>query len=66
MKTTPVINPDWLTKKQAAATLQIAVRTLDRYIRNGKIKATRLSKRAVRIPATSVERLLEGIPPRVI
>ena len=61
MKTTPVINPDWLTKKQAADIFQVSPRTVDRYIKDGKLQATRLSRRAVRISATSVERLLEGL-----
>jgi excisionase family DNA binding protein len=55
---TPTLNPDFLTREQAAATLQVSERTIDRYIRDGRLEARKPSARVVRIPAASLERLM--------
>jgi excisionase family DNA binding protein len=49
---------DFLTREQAAATLQVSERTIDRYIRDGRLEARKPSARVVRIPAASLERLM--------
>jgi len=49
--------PDILTPEQAAAYLQIDRETVYRYIRNGKLAASKLG-RAYRIPKRSIDLLL--------
>lgn len=56
---------DWITRQQAAGKLQVTPATVDTYIKKGLLKATKVGSKArtspVRISATSVEKLLEGI-----
>jgi excisionase family DNA binding protein len=56
---------DYLTRQQAADQLQVTPATVDSYIKKGLLKATKVGSKAkrspVRISATSVEKLLEGI-----
>lgn len=49
--------PDILTPEQAAAYLQVDRETIYRYIRNGKLVASKLG-RAYRIPKRSIDLLL--------
>jgi excisionase family DNA binding protein len=50
-------SPDVLTPEQAAAYLQVDRETIYRYIRNGKLVASKLG-RAYRIPKRSIDLLL--------
>ena len=47
-----------LTKKEAAATLRVTVRTVDRYMADGTLTAVRLSSRATRITRESLDALM--------
>ncbi len=58
MKQTPVINPEWLTKKQAAAQLQVCTKTIERLIQSGKIEARNPTGGMVRISAASIEKFM--------
>ncbi|HEY6364587.1 MAG TPA: helix-turn-helix domain-containing protein [Candidatus Binatia bacterium] len=49
---------DWLTKEQTAELLQISTRQVQRYIADGRLAASRLSHKVLRIRRQSVERLL--------
>lgn len=49
------------SRYEAADALGIGVKTLDRWIRAGRIRSVKVSSR-VFIPATSLEALLEGTP----
>ena len=52
---------DWLTRRQAAEYLQVTTRTIDNYIRAGLLRSAQLVPGgAVRISASSVEKMLEG------
>ncbi len=57
MNTILIQPPDILTPDQAAAYLQVDRETVYRYIRNGKLVASRLG-RAYRIPKHSIDLLL--------
>jgi excisionase family DNA binding protein len=57
---TPISNPDWLTKKQAAAILQVSLRTIDRYMESGTILSKKLGVRSVRISMNSIDKLLRN------
>ena len=59
-KTTKVVNPDWLTRQQAAQLLQITTRTLDRWIAQGLILARKPTSGTVRISAASIDKMLPG------
>lgn len=60
--TQTLVAHDHLTRAQAAAKLQVSEQTVDNYIKQGKLKATKLGKKGTRSPvricASSVERLL--------
>lgn len=62
---TPTIAHDFLTRQQAADKLQVTPGTVDSYIKQGLLKASKLGKKGgrspVRISASSVEKLLEGL-----
>ena len=57
MNTIQTQTPDIFTPEQAAAYLQVDRETVYRYIRNGKLVASKLG-RAYRIPKRSIELLL--------
>jgi excisionase family DNA binding protein len=53
---------DWMTRNEAADYLRVTTRTIDRYVAQRRIEASQLVPGgAVRISASSVERLLEGV-----
>lgn len=47
-------------KTEAAETLQVTVRTIDRYIKDGTLQVVRLSPRATRITRESLDALVGG------
>jgi len=53
-------DPEFLTKPQAAALMQISIRTLDRLVVRGDVPHMRLSKRCVRFPAKALKSWLEA------
>lgn len=50
----------YLTKGQAAEKLGITIRTLDRYIASGKLKAHKLSPRCIRISEQDIIDFVNG------
>jgi excisionase family DNA binding protein len=55
-----MLDRDWFTVQQAAAYLQVSTRTIARYIERGTLSASQLVPGgAVRISATTIEKLLE-------
>lgn len=55
---------DWLTIEEAARYLKLSIETVRRYVRTGKLKATRL-ERQYRINREELDRLLaEGTKPQ--
>lgn len=54
-----------LTVEEAADRLRVHAETVRRWLRSGRLRGNLLSERAgYRIPASEVERLLTGQPPR--
>ena len=51
--------PHYITREQAAQMLEVSPRTIDRYIRDGKIHKNMLGKR-VRVLATDVQNLVKN------
>lgn len=51
-----------ITKAEAAESLRVSVRTVDRYIADGTLSAIRLSARATRITRASLDSLLNKQP----
>ena len=49
-----------LTRQQAAALLSVSLPTLDRYLKTGLLRATKLGPRNVRINPQSLRELLTG------
>lgn len=49
-----------LTRQQAAALLSVSLPTLDRHIKSGILRASKIGPRAVRIDPASVRELLAG------
>ncbi len=47
-----------VTKREASQALRVSVRTVDRYIADGTLRAVRLSARATRITRASLDALL--------
>ena len=60
---TEVFIPTELTKKQAAARKQVSLKTIDRWISEGRIAALRYGPRLVRIRTESLDNLGEAIHP---
>lgn len=60
---TEVFFPAELTKKQAAQRKQVSVKTIDRWISEGRIEALRYGPRLVRIPTESLDNLGQAIHP---
>ena len=52
--------PEMLTKRQAAALMQISIRTLDRLVVRGDVPHVRLSRRCVRFPVKALQSWLES------
>jgi excisionase family DNA binding protein len=46
--------PEFLTKRQVAALMQVSVRTLDRLVAHGDVPHVRLSRRCVRFPVKAL------------
>ena len=49
-----------LTKRDAASRLNVSVRTVERRIREGKLKAIRLSARCVRISPNELDKFIRN------
>lgn len=49
-----------VTKREAAETLQVSVRTIDRYIADGTLAAVRVSPRATRVVRKSLDELISA------
>jgi excisionase family DNA binding protein len=60
---TEVFIPAELTKKQAAQRKQVSVKTIDRWISEGRIEALRYGPRLVRIRTESLDNLGQVIHP---
>ena len=61
----PAVNPPtptWLSLQQAATIYGISVDTLRRSISSGKLPASRLGRRLIRVRITDLERLYRPIP----
>jgi excisionase family DNA binding protein len=56
---TEPIKPEFMSLTDASVFLSISRRTLEKWVANGKIAATRLG-RAVRIPMSEIERLVNA------
>jgi len=54
------MEPEYLTPEQVAETLQITVATIRRYIRDGKLKASKLG-RVYRVSRAEVERFMREL-----
>jgi len=65
MNSAPITH-EWLTRAQAAEKLQVTSRTIDTYIKDGRLKAAKFGKPGgrgnVRISAASLNALLEPEP----
>ena len=48
-----------LTRREAAEVLQVSLATINRYIKAGTLKASKIGKRLVRINPASVEALMQ-------
>jgi excisionase family DNA binding protein len=55
----PSDNPQWLTREQAAAIANLSVRSIDRAIARGTLKATKLNG-SVRISLRELDRWLDA------
>lgn len=56
---------EWLTMKQAAESLQVHPRTVERWIRRGLVKASQPVRHGhIRVSAVSIERLRESSRPQ--
>lgn len=51
---------DWITRKQAAEYLQVSQRTIDNWVKAGKLPIRRISEGTIRISMTEVDRLLRN------
>jgi len=63
--TRPALNPptrEWLSLQEAATIFGISVDTLRRSISSGKLPASRLGRRLIRVRITDLERLYRPIP----
>lgn len=49
---------DWITRKQAAEYLQVSTRTIDNWVKSGKLPIRRISESTIRISMTEIDRLL--------
>lgn len=57
----PSLNlPETLTRAQAAEALSVNLKTVDRWIKAGRLKAINLGPRMVRITMASLENLTKG------
>lgn len=52
--------PDLLSIKQAAKHMGCCSRSICNWIREGKLRAVRISRKAVRVPASELERLVSS------
>lgn len=48
---------EWLTRKEAAQRLGVHARTIDRWIIEGRLEATKLTPKVVRISVWSIEQM---------
>jgi hypothetical protein len=55
----PTLAPQFLTKRQAADTLQTSVFFVEELLRSGQLKASRFSYRVLRIPLAEIYALAE-------
>jgi excisionase family DNA binding protein len=63
--TRTALNPpprEWLSLREAATILGISVDTLRRSVSSGKLPASRLGRRLIRVRITDLERLYRPIP----
>jgi excisionase family DNA binding protein len=49
---------DWLTREQATEILQVTTKTIDIWIKDGRLEARKPAPGTVRIPASAIERLM--------
>lgn len=54
-----VTRPEY-TRREAASRLGVALRTIDNYLSNGTLKARKIGRKRVLIPADGIEALLSG------
>jgi excisionase family DNA binding protein len=57
------VGPEWMTRDQVAAYLDVTVRTVARYIETGELRAYKRGPRAVRIKRSDVDAMFREIPP---
>jgi len=50
---------DWVTRQIAAKRLGVHARTIDRWIREGKLEGSWLTSKCVRVSVFSIDRLLQ-------
>ena len=55
-----IITERLLTRKEASNLLSISIQTLDRYIKSGILRSSKIGPRSVRIDPASVRELLAG------
>lgn len=51
---------EYLTLKQVAATLQVDVRTIQRYARDGKLKVIRITRKNTRVARKDLDSLIKA------
>lgn len=49
-----------ISPKEAARRLGVSAETIRDWIRDGRLRASKLTRRTIRIPVADVERLIEG------
>lgn len=54
--------PGFMSRHETAEYLGVTTKTVDRMVRDGRLKATRVGPRLLRISAESIEALLGGEP----
>lgn len=59
-KTAVVVAEKPLSRKETAALLGVSLNSINRYVKEGRLRATKISKRLVRIDPQSIRDLLNG------
>lgn len=57
-----ITTPDWHSTGAAARIVGVSERTLQRFIRSGRIKAVKLSPRRTKITGAELRRFLTNLP----
>jgi excisionase family DNA binding protein len=50
---------EWITRRTASERLGVSVATVDRWIRDGKLEASRLTPGTVRVSVFSIDQLIQ-------